>query len=600
MTLPTPFGRYLLTDKIAAGGMAEIFKAKLVGVEGFEKTLVIKRILPFWSERRDFVTMLVDEAKVLVHLNHPNIVQVYELGRVGSTYFIAMELVDGFDLKKLTTKIKKSDLSLPQDIAITIILDSLLGLQYAHERSLPDKGFLGIVHRDISPQNILLSMNGEVKVTDFGIAKAITQTHETQTGVLKGKIAYMSPEQALGRSLDFRSDLFSTGIVLYELLFNERLFATKTDVETLDKVRSAEIPWPEASTARLYPGVKEVLSKALALNPKDRFGSAEEFAEALEDCLPKGRRVNQKKMANFFKEIFSQEIKEKRRFQKQLEMAPEPPTRQTLVAQGEMEQTISLVEPPTELELPKTEPDFPPREVLGSPRPPGPPPGMAATKSKGPRSLPILLIVLWIGLAITLTYIITGQFRKDAEETPVAAKETPKEAPVLPKTPTPAPSPTPAPVLGSLHVSTKPQQAALTVEYGDKKDKGIGKVDIKELAVGTKVKVIASLKGYDTTSRKFTITPEKLDLQESITLKKKVPQFGSIRVNASPWGKVYMGRYIGGTATPAGRSKIPVGGHRVTVKNEDLGKTATGTARIRAGRLTTCTVNWNANRVGCR
>jgi serine/threonine protein kinase len=400
MSLSSPFGRYWLQEKIATGGMAEIFKAKLVGVEGFEKRVVIKRILPFWSERRDFISMLVDEAKVLVHLNHPNIVQVYELGRVGPIYFIAMEYVEGRDLRQLVQALAAGGREVPQEMALSILAECLKGLHYAHERTLYDRGNLGIVHRDISPQNILLSMEGEVKISDFGIAKAVTQTHETQTGVLKGKYAYMSPEQSLGRALDRRSDLFSMGIVLYEILMGHRLFAGGSDLETLERVRKAEIPWPEAETAKLLPGLREVLEKALARERDQRFQTAEEFAEALATCLPGGKKVGTAQRANFFHEVFAQDFSKR-----EIENAKghqAPPGRQTIVSH-EGGDTVSLVEAPSQI-MAKSGQDRP----LAVPIP----------SSRAARVLPLVLGLIWLGAAIGLAWWLVPQLRKAPMETP--------------------------------------------------------------------------------------------------------------------------------------------------------------------------------------
>ncbi|HEX5035347.1 MAG TPA: serine/threonine-protein kinase, partial [bacterium] len=345
---PIPFGRYVLLEKIASGGMAEIFRAVLTGVEGFEKVVVIKRIHPVWSERREFITMLVDEAKLLVHLNHPNIVQVFELGREGETYYIAMEYVEGIDLRHLVQRLKTAQRRLPQELALHMAIETLKGLHYAHERTLKNRGKLGIVHRDVSPQNILLSFEGEVKVTDFGIAKALTQTHETQTGVLKGKYAYMSPEQALGAALDARTDVFAAGIVLYELLFARRLFAAGSEVETLDKVRKAEIPWPE-ETADLFPGLKDALARALEKDPERRYPDAESFAEALKACLPAGAKADRRSLAAFLSEVFSEEIVQRRQ-----ELSRGTASfRRTKIAPLDAESTVSLAEePPTELDSP--------------------------------------------------------------------------------------------------------------------------------------------------------------------------------------------------------------------------------------------------------
>jgi hypothetical protein len=478
--------------------MAEIFKAKLVGVEGFEKTVVIKRILPFWSERRDFITMLVDEAKVLVHLNHPNIVQVYELGRVGETYFIAMEHVEGFDLRRLLDKLKGLHRPLPQDLAVSIILGTLKGLHYAHRRSLRDKGLLGIVHRDVSPQNILLSLEGEVKVTDFGIAKAVTQTHETQTGVLKGKYAYMSPEQAAGRDLDARSDIFSCGIVLFELLFGERLFSGKNDVEILDQVRRAELRCSREKLSGLYSGLEGVLRKALAKDRKDRYGDAEAMAKALESCLPQRRPAGPEQLAVFLKEVFPEEIAEPGVAEELTQLSEIK--RRTVAQRSGREETVSLVEAKTLLVAP-------PRKVL-----------------RKVRWLPAVLGALWLVLAVSLTYYFVRYL-------------SPKSHGGL--------------VWGSLQEKFSRNTAAVP----------------------------------------SPVTAEPSPSPRSsapLPAKKPAPKFGSIQVNAVPWGRVVLSGYISGRETPFQQGQIPEGRYPIQVSNPVLNKTIQATAIIRSGRTTRC------------
>src|SRR4030095_2829840 len=207
---PTSFGRYLLLERLAVGGTAEIFKAKLIGGEGFEKTVAIKRILPHWSSNPNFIAMLIDEAKLMVRLNHERIVQVVELGKEGDSYYIAMEWVQGTDLRRLTDQAGNLVKPLTPEESTFLIAEVLRGLDAIHKQKDENKRNLAIVHRDISPQNILISNEGVVKIADFGIAHAASRSYETATGVLKGKFTYMSPEQARGAAIDARTDVFAT------------------------------------------------------------------------------------------------------------------------------------------------------------------------------------------------------------------------------------------------------------------------------------------------------------------------------------------------------------------------------------------------------
>ncbi|HLD44479.1 MAG TPA: serine/threonine-protein kinase, partial [bacterium] len=270
---PKPFGKYFLTDRIAIGGMAEIYKAKTFGVDGFEKILAIKKILTHYSSDKEFITMLSDEAKLVVNLSHANIVQVYDLGRVGNDYFISMEFIDGINLRDLIEKSRDLDEPIPIDIAIYIVSEVCRGLDYAHNKKDTSGSPLNIIHRDISPQNILVSYDGGVKIVDFGIAKAALNLSQTHAGILKGKVNYMAPEQAFGKPMDGRSDLFSLGIVLYELLTNKRLYFGETQMEILKQIRNKKIN--EASFEDDVPDfLKPVLAKVLAYATNKRHETA--------------------------------------------------------------------------------------------------------------------------------------------------------------------------------------------------------------------------------------------------------------------------------------------------------------------------------------
>jgi len=277
-TKPISFGRYLLLQRLATGGMAEVYRAKLLGVAGFEKSVAIKRILSFWTHNQDFISMLIDEAKIAVQLNHPNIVQVYELGKEGEDYYIAMEYIEGFDLRRLLKSLGNK--VIPRSLVFYIIGEMAKGLHYAHTKTSAQNSPLKVVHRDISPQNILISLDGEIKITDFGIAKAATRSHETLPGTFKGKFAYMSPEQASQKELDYRSDLFSMGILFFEMLTHSRLFGATNDVAVLEKVRQASVVFPEKPPL-LPQALKALLLKLLEKDPEKRLHSAQAFLHDL-------------------------------------------------------------------------------------------------------------------------------------------------------------------------------------------------------------------------------------------------------------------------------------------------------------------------------
>jgi serine/threonine protein kinase len=278
--LPRQFGKYVLVRKIAMGGMAEIFKAKAGGAEGFEKDVVIKRILPHFTEDGDFVKMFIDEADITSKLQHANIVQIFDFDVCENSYYIAMELIEGVDLKKILDVGVKDEKPLSPAQAVWILMETSKGLHYAHVKEHKGQP-LNIVHRDISPHNLMVSYNGEVKLMDFGIAKAAQRSTKTMAGTVKGKVAYMSPEQARGKTLDGRSDLFALGILLWEMLTGKRLFLGDSDFETLSNVLKFEPPLPSTLNPRVNGALDDIVLKALSKNRDERHATVEEFARDL-------------------------------------------------------------------------------------------------------------------------------------------------------------------------------------------------------------------------------------------------------------------------------------------------------------------------------
>ncbi|RMH44159.1 MAG: serine/threonine protein kinase [Deltaproteobacteria bacterium] len=297
-------GRYELIEKIAVGGMAEIYRARVRGEHGFERQVAIKRILPHLAEDADFVAMFIDEAKLTAHLSHPKIVQVYELDAEGADLFIAMEFVDGVDLLTLVRQCRAEGLALPQPIAVHIVHEVLDALDYAHRASTANGAPLNIVHRDVSPGNVLLSRQGHVKLADFGIARAARRRYETQTGTLKGKYGYMSPEQVIGAPIDHRSDVFAAGVVLAELLMMRRLFTGPGDLDVLLMVRDVQLDRLDRYGAAIPPPLRALLDRALQRDPADRFATAGAFRDALGDWLfASGQRVTRRDVAAFMADL---------------------------------------------------------------------------------------------------------------------------------------------------------------------------------------------------------------------------------------------------------------------------------------------------------
>jgi CheY-like chemotaxis protein/tRNA A-37 threonylcarbamoyl transferase component Bud32 len=283
--VPGQFGRYQLLEKIGSGGMAEVFKARMRGEQGFEKIVAIKRIVPHMAANDAFITMFVDEAKLAAQLNHNNITHIYDLGKVDAWHYIAMEFVEGKDLRTLLKLGKERAYPLPPELALFIAAKIANALDYAHRRPAADGTELNLVHRDVSPQNILISYEGDIKLCDFGIAKAASKVSTTISGALKGKLQYMSPEQAWGKRVDRRSDIFSLGAVLHEMLTGAPLFEGDTDMSILERVREGEIEPPSARGVEVSKRVDQIVLKALAKNPQDRYQNASEMEKDLHAVL---------------------------------------------------------------------------------------------------------------------------------------------------------------------------------------------------------------------------------------------------------------------------------------------------------------------------
>jgi serine/threonine protein kinase len=288
---PIQFGKYTLFERIGRGGMAEVYKGRIQGPAGFERVFVVKRILPHLSEEPTFIRMFVEEAKLSARLNHPNIVQIFELGNVEGEYFISMEYIRGRDLADTMRAIWKTMGPPRPELVAYVGREACRALAYAHSLTDDSGNPLGMIHRDVSPSNIMLSYEGGVKILDFGIAKALGEAPETtKSGTMKGKYAYMAPEQTEnGDDVDSRIDIFSCGIVLHEVLTGRRLFKGANDIQTIERVRRCEVPPPSFQNPMCPPELDNVVLKALARNRDDRFATASEMADALDDVVHASR-----------------------------------------------------------------------------------------------------------------------------------------------------------------------------------------------------------------------------------------------------------------------------------------------------------------------
>ncbi len=421
------FGQYILMEHIATGGMAEVFKARMLGMEGFQKTVAIKRILPHLTDNDEFVTMFIDEAKLAAQLNHNNIIHIYDLGKIDRSYYIAMEYIEGRDLRSVLTRCQEKGVTLPIPVALHVATLIAAALDYAHHKKDFEDRALGLVHRDVSPQNVLISREGDIKLCDFGIAKAASKASHTRAGALKGKLQYMSPEQAWGKDIDPRSDIFSLGLVLFEMLAGRKVFAGDSELSILEQVRNPEVSPPSSLNPDIPPEVDAIVLKALEPNRDDRYGSAREMQEDLERAMREhGWSAGSADLQRFVDELFATDDEEA----PAAVAAPAPPEPQAAVP-------VTPLGPPPEPPAPQgpsagEEPPPPPIIGPGGDTGAGFPGELGEPPKKKPPVLLIAGIVALVAVAGILFFVLRG-----GGEGPV---------PVIAPTPTPVvPPATPTP-----------------------------------------------------------------------------------------------------------------------------------------------------------
>jgi serine/threonine-protein kinase len=310
--------KYRITERIDAGGMAEVFRGVAESLQGFKKSVAIKRILPHLCKNKKFISMFLDEARLSLYLQHANIVGVFDIGMSspdqtggGGAYFIVMEYVDGLHLKGIIESLRRQGKRLTVAQVLYLCMEVCKGLAYAHDITDPETGRpLGIVHRDISPPNILISKNGEVKLVDFGLAKATSQIESTDPGVVKGKFSYLSPEAATGKEVDRRADIFAVGILLYEMLTGKRLFYGENDHQTVELVRQSRIPSIAQQNPEVEPELEQVVRKALARDLNQRYQTAFELQDAIAHYLfSRGLKVTSRDIAQLVRSCLAERQK---------------------------------------------------------------------------------------------------------------------------------------------------------------------------------------------------------------------------------------------------------------------------------------------------
>lgn len=546
---PKQFGKYFLIDKLAMGGMAEIYKAKTYGVDGFEKLLAIKRILPHAAADRDFITMLIDEAKLSVLLSHANIVQVYDLGKVGDDYFIAMEFINGVNLRDIMYTCRETNRRIPPDIAVYLVSELCKGLDYAHRKTGPDNKPLNIVHRDISPQNILISYEGEVKIVDFGIAKAAMNISHTMAGILKGKIAYMSPEQAMGKAVDRRTDIFSAGILLYEMLTGTKLFTGESQFEVLKKIRTSDVK-AEDLPDTVPETVKPIVAKALAANTEERYQNAGDLQIDLTKYLYSTHAdFSPRKLASFISELFERTIIEQQETMAR-EVAHEAQTTSMNVEEGAKQVEIvhrDITEPRAEVTAPVKQPHEELYETAvvaeGEERPrkaaPAQPP--LPPERKGRSRIAKIAAVLLIAAALFAIWKYVPQVRFwEKEKPPEVAKVT------------------------TANINSEPQGADIFV---DSRRTGLATpAVVPSLEVGKSYRIRLEMPGYIPVDQMLVISSAQ-PLSVTIPLAR---ESGTANVTSVPPGAVIiLNNEDTGKLTPAAIEQIPLGvDQRITLRRE--------------------------------
>ncbi len=612
----TRLGRYQLLAKLATGGMAEIHLAKQTGIEGFERLVVVKKILPHLSSEQRFLEMFLDEARITIQLNHPNIVQTYDLGKDGEQYFMAMEYLEGESLGYLAREAHRGGKWPPPALAAGIVACVAEGLAYAHTLTDDEGEPLHIVHRDVSPQNIIVLFNGGVKLVDFGIAKAATKVHRTRVGTMKGKLAYMAPEQCAGKELDGRADIFSLGAVLWELLCRRRLF--KRDNEAA--IVTAIVHEPPPSIRELRPEVPEELEavalKALAKDPAERFQTCAEMAGALREHLRRSQAAaGPAQISAFINDVFAERARTKKRLLDQVRSADgadvsleilKPDTTESLPSRSLIEdaETVAVDSPVSagtgsgEVAAQDAPPPSEPKLVAETIMRPTPPPGGGMGKAVGL----VVGVVSLLAIILAVVFWPASGPRPAAPGAPdagaavqpaVGPETTSGDAGVVTPDPDPTPEPDagppadpePAPKPSLLSITSKPSGCQVSVDEVEVP----GKTPMTDVAVepGQEHAVVVSCAGHQDQRKTVLIGPGQAARLAFAPAKAVVkPTFGYLKLDTDPWTEVYLRRRRLGI-TPLLKVRLPSGRHRLRLVNTETGLKRSLSVTIRPGKTTT-------------
>ena len=592
-TPTTAFGKYQLFASLGRGGMADVFLSVARGQMGFNKLAVIKRLRQALAEEPSFRNMFLDEARLAARLSHPNIVHTYEVGEQNGVYFIAMEYLEGQSLNKVLKEALRRKEGIEPELGARIIADALGGLAYAHALADYDGRPLGIIHRDISPHNIFVTYDGHTKLVDFGIAKAALSSTETEVGVLKGKVAYMSPEQAMGGRIDQRADLFAMGIVLWELLARQRLMTGESAANTLHRLMNEPIPRVSQVVPNIDPELDAIVAKALEKDPQYRWQSAAEMRDALEAWLrvnPRPARQEEvgRKMLHLFSSVREEVQRQVQRHMAGITAATTTQELQALNAESlhRMEQSGANVSgqllrlgngsgsgsgvvpsygmgshPSQASQLSAGYAAMGAQgaqSVVGGPMAPPPAPA---------RGNNTLLIVLAVGffLLAGLLIVVVGLRDRRKQDGPVA-------------------DPTGAPATGTLVAgnSSSPPGSAAPV---DTTSPTAPPVDSATAAPQVPTSVKTNVRNPPTPPTTRTVAVAHPPPPPPPPVEEKDPGF--LTINVYPWAKVSEGGRVLCAATPCNKIPLSPGAHTLTLDNPEQGMKQTTSVTIKSGETTT-------------
>ncbi|MBI3019580.1 MAG: serine/threonine protein kinase [Deltaproteobacteria bacterium] len=544
--VPQKFGKFTLLDKIASGGMAEIFMAQTAGPGGFEKIVALKRILPSFGGHQEFISMFIEEAKITSQLTHSNIVQIYEFGEIDNTYYLSMEFVDGKNLRQLLSRCEELKHPMPLEHAVFIAHKIGEGLDYAHRfQDKKAQESLHIIHRDVSPQNILISYEGEIKLIDFGIAKIKAHEGRTKSGVLKGKFSYMSPEQASGEPIDQRSDIFSIGIILFEMLTRQRLFAGPNDAATLKKIQEAKIPAPSLFNPDVPFELEEIVFKALTKDPAKRYQTAKDFHRELTRFLHTlNPDFTASHLAAFIRSLFSTELMEHKKHMNEV-----------------LSSIVTVHEKPQKLD----EEIHPLRSAQG--RQDSTP--EAKTQPQGKKTLPlkqisqdteetynkkVLLQLGIMGFAVIVLSLLLLALNQHPER--IIQSVAPIKATTPPPQDTQTPPQSAVPKLSTLRIDTAPQGADV---YLDDILMGQTPLTLPRQSQHRSLKLVIKKEGFEVLQETISLTSSNYHIMKNLVSQR----FGFLNIKTVPEkSDIFIdGKFI--QTTPIVKYRIPAGKHAI-------------------------------------